>query len=610
MSGSYRFGIFELDARAGELRRNGLRVKIEDQPLRMLAALVERAGELMTREELRVVLWPDGTHVELDNSLARIVNKVRSALGDEAGNPRFIETLPRRGYRFVAPVSRVGEPAADAGPPPEPAPAPAPGRRWWQAAAAVASLAAVAAVLGLQPKPGVKPSSVAVLPFQSHAPDPRQSFLADAVTDQLISALSGVRPWRVISRTSVLRYKGAHAPLPQIASELKVDAVVEGAIAMSHGRAQITARLVSVPAERLLWSRTYERDGGNVLGVEADIARDLAAHFGGAVDPARLAARPQNAGAAELYAQGRLFVNEPGRESIERGIEALERAIRLDPRHAGAWAAIADGWFSMSSVYLPPAEAMPKATAAARKAVELAPELDAGHAALGRIHVFYDWDWDAAGAELRRALELNPNSVAAYRGLAFLHLAKGELEASRRAIGKALEIDPMSLWSHFQSAFTLNCMRRYAEAEQEARRMLAWEPRFGMLRAALALSYQGRGRHIEAVSEMERGVREHPIPTTTALLAQVYAQAGRTADAERRLAELTELSKRQYVCPYEVGQAYLALGRKQTALDWLERAASDRADCMLWLRAEPWMDPIRDDPRYARIVRQVGYPNL
>jgi TolB-like protein/DNA-binding winged helix-turn-helix (wHTH) protein/Tfp pilus assembly protein PilF len=614
-----RFGSFELDPASGELRKAGIRIKLEDQPFRLLAMLAAHPGEVLNREELRAALWPDDTYVEFDGSLTRAINKVRTALGDTAANPRFVETLPRRGYRFVAPVSLM--PATETSLPPgegeagRPEPPPRI-RAAWKTAIVVGVLVvlvgAAATLLSRQSGPP-RISAVAVLPFENVSGDPGQNYYADGITDQLITALSRIRSLQIVSRTSAMHYKGTRRLLPDIAAELNVHTIVEGSVALSGARVRLNIRIIRLPGERAVWTRSYEREATDALALQVELAGNIADEMGAFITPAeqkRLAevAHPVNAELHSLYLQGRLFVNEPDRDSIERGLHALEQVIAKDPANAPAWAAISNGWFSLSSIYLPPAEAMPKARAAARKALDLDPELDAAHAALGLVHVFYDWDWPAAEEQFRKALDINANSSAAYRGLGFLMAATGRNREATQAIQRAIELDPMSLWAHFQSVLGNTSAGKHEEAERQARRVLGWEPRFGIMRSALGLNLAERGKFSEAIQELEKAVESQKVPTTMAWLAQGYATAGRTGDAERAITDLVALAKTQYVCPFEVASAFTVLGRKEEAFTWMNKGVVDRADCMIWLGTEPWLDPLRRDPRYTTLVRQVGLP--
>jgi TolB-like protein/DNA-binding winged helix-turn-helix (wHTH) protein len=418
----FRFGSFELDISSKELRKNGLRIRIEDQPFRILWLLVSRQGDVVTREQLRQELWNNDTHVDFDRSLTRAINKVRLAMSDSASNPRFVETLPRRGYRFVAPVTLIGE-ASDVSPTdgttgvPEHAdatPLPVLEHRPWMSgfrrAAVVLTLAAALAAIAIPLARRMLPrriSAIAVLPFHNLSDQGQHRHFGDAMTDQLIATFSRIPSVRVVSLKSVMHYKGSRRSLPDIASELNVDSILDGSLIEAGDTIRMNVRLIQFPGERTLWTRSYERNSSHVLALQADLARSVAAEIG-AIFPRHEELRLK-AGAREvdpevhaLYLQGRLFAGEPARPTIERGIQALEAVLEREPGHAGAWAALADGWFSMSSIYMPPVEAMPKAKAAARKAIELDPESDAAHAVLGRIHVFYDWDWQAGGEQLQK----------------------------------------------------------------------------------------------------------------------------------------------------------------------------------------------------------------
>jgi TolB-like protein/Tfp pilus assembly protein PilF len=456
-------------------------------------------------------------------------------------------------------------------------------------------------------------SSLAVMPFESLSSVPAQNYLGDAMTDQLIATFSRIRSLRVVSQKSVMRYKGGHRKLSDIAADLNVDAILVGSATDAGERVQINVRLIRFPGERALWSKSFDRSSGDVLMLQAELVLNIAAEIGRLFTPAEEKRLTGSAHAVDpelhaLYLQGRLFASEPGRESIERGIRTLETVLAKEPGHAAAWVALAEGWFSLSSVYLNPRQAMPYAKAAARKAIALDPESDAGHAMLGRIHVTYDWDWQAGEDQLQKAIELNPNSSSAWRGLAFLRMAQGRSDESLQTIRRALALDPMSIWTHFQCAVILACMRRNDEAIRQARRALEWEPEFGFMRGMLGLIHGQKGEFAEAIRQLERSVQSIKVPTTLANLVLGYAQAGRQADAERIMSELLATADRQYVCPFEVAAAFAAMGRKEEAFQWMNKSIADRADCMIWLREEPWLDLIRSDPRYSELVRQVGLP--
>lgn len=604
------FGSYELDGATEELRKHGLRLKVEDQPVRLLVALVSRPGEVVTREEMKEILWPKDTFVEFDLSLNRAVNKLRAALGDSASNPRYIETLPRRGYRFIAPVTVHSVPAASV--PTEQAPAPVAAtwrRKWLFVPVALVVVLAIAAFVAR--RAAVEPVSIAVLPFQNLSGDGSQDYLADAITDQLIGALCTVRSWRVVSRTSSMRYKKTQQTLAGIGSELRVNTFVEGSVARAGGRVKLSVRVIRMPNESTVFQAQYDEDAGQLPVWQAGLVRRVAAAIRTSIGPeedVRLArrARVVDPELHALYLRGRVFVAEPEREAAERGIHALERVVAKDPQHAQAWAAMALGWFGLSSIYVAPREAMPKAKAAAQKAVEIDPELDEAHALLGLIHVFYEWNWDEAAKYFRKALELNPNSFTATRGLVMLDTANGDLEQAALHAQRALQLDPMSLWASFQETLVLAFAKKYEQAERSASRALAWDPNFGLLRSAMGISQVMRG-DLRGLPELERAAKTQRVPTTIAFLAHGYAAAGRPAEGNRLVDELVAMAGEHYVCPFEVAQAMVSLNRIDEAFRWMQKGVEDRADCMIALRSEPWLEPMRSDARYAGLVRAVGF---
>jgi tetratricopeptide (TPR) repeat protein len=369
--------------------------------------------------------------------------------------------------------------------------------------------------------------------------------------------------------------------------------------------------VIRMPEESTLFQEEYEEDAGHLQAWRAALVRRVATAIRTNVAPEeerRLARRSRvvDPEAEALYLRGKVFVGEGRREALEQGIEALERVVAKDPQHAEAWAAMSLGWFGLSSIYVAPREAMPKAKAAALKAVEIDPELDEAHAMLGLIDVFYEWNWDDAAKHFGRALELNPNSFTATRGLVMLNTANGDLEQAALHAQRALQLDPMSVWASFQETLSLAFVRKYEQAEQSASRALAWEPNFGLLRSAKGISQVMRG-DLGGVAELEKAVTTQRVPTTLAFLAHGYEAAGRKADGNRLVDELVTMAGDHYVCPFEVAQAMVSLNRIDEAFQWMQKGVQHRADCMIALRSEPWLEPMRSDPRYPALVRAVGF---
>lgn len=600
----YRFGSFELDCTSGELRKHGSRIHLEDQPLRLLCALVQRHGEIVDRDTLKSELWAEDTYVDFDPSLTRAINKVRTALGDSAAKPMFLETLPRRGYRFVAPVSIVnGEPDVPAQPSAKP-------RNRYRT---IATLSGVAVILALgagyasRHSSSVPIASIAVLPFDGISTG--QNYFGDGMTDQLISALSRHRSLRVVSHKSVVQYRNTRKKLSEIANDLKVDALVDGSVTQAGERIRVNARLIRFPEERTAWTRSFERNMSGILTLQAELARSIAGEIGIAAaskDP--IPEQPVDPVLHAQYLKGRFFANEPQRASMELGIQTLEQVVQKDPGFAPAYAAMAHGWYALSSNFLAPKEAMPKAKAAARKAIELDPNNDAARAVLGHVHYRYDWDWAAAQQQFDKALDINPNSAESYRGLALLRLATGQQQASIDAGNRAVDLAPMSFWANITSTLVLLFNRREDEAIRRAGAALEWEPEFAPIRAFLGMTYLDRGQQGDAIRELERAVKSLPVPLTQSFLVMGYARAGRTQEAQTLLDKLVALAARRYVCPFEIAAAFVSLGKKEEALVWLRRAIDERADCVIFLRCEPWLAPLRSDPRYAALLKEVGFP--
>lgn len=420
---------FELDLRTREIYKEGKRIKLQEQPCQVLALLVEHPGELVTREELRKRLWPNDTFVDFDHGVNLAINRLRDALGDSAENPRFIETLPRRGYRFIAPVnapkaSRDGEPSAQATS--SPAGSAGSGSITWRRALLPAllalSLVAVFFALirhwrGRSPENNIR--SLAVLPLENLSGDPNQEYFVDGMTDALTTNLAKIKSLRVISRTSAMKYKNSRTPLAEIARSLHVDAVVEGSVVRSGDKLRITAQLIDARTDRHLWAEDYDRDLRDVVAVQGEVARRIAQEIKTTLTPeekAQLASQRQvNPEAYEAYLKGRYFWNKRTEAGIKKAITHFQQSIAKDPNSPLAYDGLADCWHSAGWYgYLSPQETFPKTRAAAMKALELDATLGEAYASLAMVSMNYDWDWSAAEREFRKAIELNPNYANAH----------------------------------------------------------------------------------------------------------------------------------------------------------------------------------------------------
>jgi len=450
-----RFGMFEADLRAGDLRKNGLRIKIQEKPLQILVLLLEHAGEAVTREELRQRLWSGDTFVDFDHSLGTAMGKLRQALGDSAKRPLFIETLGSRGYRFIAPVASSGgtpilpieEPAVDTAGASREKSSWRRRKTWLMVAAATASMLAAVAIASQAGAwrdrlRGLPPAinSLAVLPLEDLARDPDQEYFADGMTDELITDLARIGALRVISRTSIMRYKKLRKPLAEIARELNVDAVVEGTIRRAGGRVRITAQLIQVNPEKHLWTETYDRDLRDVLALQEEVARDIAGEIRIKLTPQERAglsnARLVDPKAHEAYLKGEYFWNKRTAPGMEKSVGYFSQAIQMDSSYALAYAGLANtynlqGYYA----YVSARETYSKARAAALQALALDATLTEAHVALGLYRSCYEWDQPAADRELRRAIELSPGNTMA-------HVWRGEaLSVSSRHAEALAELD-------------------------------------------------------------------------------------------------------------------------------------------------------------------------
>ena len=613
-----RFGSFEVDLRSGELRKQGLKVRLQERPFQILTFLLENRGEVVTREELRKRLWPEDTFVDFDHSVNTAINKLRDALGDAAENPRFIETLPRHGYRFAAPVDygvevrdrrRGGAPARR-------------GRRLWLAFGAAAALIVFGAlvalnVAGLRTRMfhAVVPpriESIAVLPFENLSGDPEQEYFADGMTEELITDLGKISALRVICRTSVMRYKGTKKTIPEIARELNVDAIVEGAVRSSGGRVRVTTNLLYAPTDRHLWAQTYERNLGDVLSLQDEVARAIARQIQIKLTPqehSQLAsARSVNPEAYRLYLQGRYYFFKRTLPAIEKSIQLFQQALEKDPNSALAYAGLSES-YAMLSLYggALPREAFPKARETALKALELDGTLAEGHAALGYALLYYDWDWSAAERELKRAIELKPGYAVVHHWYAEYLSAMRRHDQAIAEITRAQELDPGSpLMRAIGGALYIDA-HRYDEGLGQCRKGIELDPNFALSHNILALGYEEKGMYREAMAEYEEGNRLFGWEGSLDR-ARVYAEAGKRGEAAKLLDRLWQRYERGEVVPLELARLHVSLGEKQIALSLVEKAYERRNPFMVRLNVDQWWDPLRSEPRFQALLRHMNFP--
>ena len=618
--GRLRFGVFEADLRTGELTKRGARIRLQDQPFHVLAVLLTRPGELVTREELRGRLWTADTFVDFDHGLNKAINKIREALGDSAESPRFVETVARRGYRFIADVAAVElEPAPPAPPASSAAAEPAVAQRppRWPRTLTIAGLglALTSAVLvgwllRSQASPTIR--SVAVLPLENLSGDASQEYFADGMTDQLIATLGQISALRVISRTSVMGYKGARKPLPQIGRELNVDAVVEGSIVRAGGRVRITAQLIEAAADRHLWAHSYDGELRDSLALQSQVARAIADEIRVNVRPAEQAAlervKAVNPDAYEAYLKGRYFWNKRTADGLKRAKAYFDEAVARAPDYAPAYSGLADTYALLGDWQygvMSSREALPAAKAAATKALALDNTLAEAHTSLGFVLSGFDWDWSAAENEFRRAIDLNPGYATAHHWYAWHLSLMGRHGDAIAAMKKARSVDPLSLIINADLAEILLIAHFDDESMQQSRRTIEMDPDFALAHNQLAEAYLRKQMRDDAMREFQTALRLSPgSPIYAANLARAYVSAGRRADAEPLLQQLKEGANAAYSPAAEIAMVYTALGDKNQAMAWLDRGVSERFNPGVLLR--PGFDSLRADPRFQDLVNRMG----
>jgi TolB-like protein/DNA-binding winged helix-turn-helix (wHTH) protein len=620
-----RFDGFELDVRAGELRKHGVRLRLRGQPLLVLEILLERAGEVVTREELRTLIWPADTFVGFDHSLHNAIARIREALGDSAETPRYIETLPRRGYRFIGPVEDFQTRPTDRGTSDITSQAPLPSRppqrqrNLVPMACAFFLLGLAAWIIGRYEygKAAVTIRSVAVLPLDNLSGDSSEEFFADGMTDQLITDLAQVDSLRVISRTSVMRYKGAKKGLPEIARELNVDAIVEGSVIRSGQRVRVTAQLVQAATDRHLWAETYDRDLGDVLKLQAEVAEAIAQQV-----RAQLASRRQpqlrqeahavNPAAYDAYLRGRLyFVNEFTKpDSLQRAQRYFEESIRNDPNFALAYAGLADAYvYSAYAGALPRDQAYRSAKDALTKAFELDDSIGEAYDTLGVLSSVYEWNWGAADRNFNRAIALAPSYSCAHEDRAVFLATTGRRAEALAEIAKIDQLDYGFSAAHTES-WTYYELRDYPALLEASKRALLLDPTDWFQHYSLGVGYEGTGKLQEAISEYQKATEMSGGAQSVVALAHAYRAAGKKAPAEKILRDLQRKFEGTSVSPYTMATIYAGLGEKDKALELLEKAYQERAlELSSSLKADFRIDSLRSDSRFQNLLRGVGLAN-
>ncbi len=615
-----RFDGYELDVRAGELRKHGVRLRLRGQPLQVLEILLERPGEVVTREELQTRIWTGNAFGDFDHNLHNAVARIREVLADSPENPRYIETLPRRGYRYVGPIQDFQKPqlaTETVDQTAQPVSLIAPPKRKRSLVlflCALLALGLAAISMWLHAKAGVAPiRSIAVLPLKNLSGDPSEEFFVDGMTDQLITDLAKIGSLRVISGTSVMQYKGAKKGLPDIARELNVDAIVEGSAIRSGQRVRITAQLIQARTDQHLWAETYDRDLGDILNLQSEVSDAIAQQVRAQLTPTQQAQLHRghvvNPAAYDDYLRGRLyFVNEFTKpEALNRAQRYFKESIQKDPDFALAYAGLADTY-----VYLAFAGALPRdqaerpAREALAKALKLDDSIGEAYDTLGALSWRFDWDWKAADREFDRAIALAPSYSCAREDRAIFLAMTGRRDEALAELAKIQQLD-YSFSSAMTESVTYYALRDYPNLIEASKRALLLDPKDGSQHYTLGVGYEGTGRLQEAISEYQQAIAMSGDSESVVALAHAFRATGKKADAEKILRDLERKATKIPASPYRMATIYAGLGKNEKAFEFLEKAYSEKSlDLPGFLKSDQLLDSLRPDPRFQDLLRRVG----
>ena len=565
------FGQFEMDGTTGELRKDGTKIRLQEQPLQILQILLEHPGELVSREALRKRVWPTDTFVDFDHGINNAIKRLRESLSDSANTPHYIETVARRGYRFIGSLAAVD-----------------------RAPAAIPSLA--------------------VLPLENLSRDPEQEYFSEGLTEALITALAKIGMLRVVSRTSIMQYKAVHKPLREIARELEVDFVVEGTVLRVGRRVRITAQLIDAPKETHLWAESYERDLRNVLALQSELAQAIAQEVQVKLTPQErkhlAQTRAVDPEAYEAYLKGRYHWNRRSRDGLGKATQHFQQAIARDPRYAAAYAGLADcvsilGWWGFVS----PEHGCGKGKVLALKALEFDPNLPEAHTSFAWSTAYYDYDFPKCKREFRLAIELNPNYATA-RGWHGLTLSMiGGYEEALAEAKQAVRLDPVSSIINGMLGLVYWFGGEYDASLDQHKKASDLDPAAFQLHWGVGTCYLANRMYDAAIAEMETALQlTGRTPMSVAFLAGSYAAAERGQEAEQLLSELAELSTVRYVSPYVISLVFAAMKQTDQAFAQLEAGYRERAAWMVWMNRDPRLETLRSDPRFQDLLRRMNFP--
>jgi len=612
----YEFGPYRIDIGERLLRRDGELIPLPPKIVDTLLVLVRNAGRMVDKSDLIKAVWPD-TFVE-DGALTRNISLLRKTLGDAGNEAAYIETIPKRGYRFVAPVREVEFPGARLEPEPRP---------WriaarWMALAGILLLAGIAAVAKFtvwkgDPRtsvPVTMPSSyLAVLPFRGADTDDSQDYFADGMTQALIARLANLRNLRVVYLASEAGAGKDTAAWTAILRNPSINRVLTGTIVREGGHIRVDAQLIDPRTRALHWANSYERKIEDVLGLESAVAEAIAGEIQvriTAEDRERLRQRrTEKPEALDAYLRGRYFWNRRTEDGLRRAAQYFQQAIAADPTDAPAYSGLADSYSLLGSVGtdgMPPAKAMPLAKAAAQKAIELDPDLADGHASLAYVLLSYDWDLPGAAREFSRALELNPDSATAHHWYSHYFMASADLPKANEQMRLALQLEPLSPSINIGIGWCLYYSRQYDQAIEQFRSVVEIDPTLPLAHDTLGMAYQQKGEFDRAIAEFKRAAAlSGNSPASEAALASAYAASGKLVEAREELARLEEMSRTRYVPAFYFAAVHFALGDLAKTFAWGWKAAGERCDYLMYLRVEPRVGKLAGNPEFIRAMASL-----
>ena len=605
-----RFGVYTVDLSAGELTKYGTRVRLQDHPLRILVSLLRDPGAVVSREELRQQLWPNGTFVDFDHGISSAVNKLRAALGDTAANPKFIETVGRRGYRFIYPATEMVSEIN----PSVPMETVVPGsfslrnHKRWIAAVIVGLAIAVVTTLYLSRNAPMQIRSVAVLPLKNLSNSADEEFFSEGLTEELTTKLASLPGLRVIARSSVMRYKDTRMTVPEIARELHVDALVEGSVLRVGERVRITVQLIDASSQRYLWAESYEREQKDIIDLQNEVTRRVAEKIRLSLNPDdrdRLK-RPQaiDPQAHDDYLRGRSYLNRRTIEDLSMAAQYFQRASDRDPEFAQAYAGLADAYALAAAYSLdPPQQNIEKARSAALKALELDNRLAEAHTSLALIYQNYDWNWTEAEKEYRKAIALNPSYATAHHWYAEFLAFMGRFDESQSEFARARQLDPFSLIIRADNAVCLYYARQYDASIQEFQAVQAIDPNFPRGHI-IADVYAQQGKYEEAIAAAKNTLPRNSI-WVVSRLATYSAKSGNRKASLKLLHSLEKKYRGKNMNPGPLLGPYLALGKKDKVLAALQQSYEEHYTVIDWLKVDPAFDPLRQDPEFRALLQRV-----